>query len=495
MQAFPVLQAGNVSKAFPGVQALADVELDVEAGAVHALIGENGAGKSTLARILAGLDQPDSGEIRFLGRAVRLRHPHEALRLGVAMIHQELMPFPALSVAENILMGCEPTRGRVGWIDRGKLFAQARTALQRLGGRISPHRLMADLSVAEMQTVEIAKALVHEARVLIMDEPTSALSAHEAEALFRVITELKSNGVAIVYVSHKLDEVLRLADTVTVLRDGRHVGTRRSRDLDADALIAMMVGRELGLAPERADVAKGETVLAVENLGRAGCFRDVTFEVGRGEVLGIAGLMGAGRTEVLSALFGLAPADAGAIRMHGRAVRIRTPGEALRHGIALVSEDRQNQGLVLEMSVKHNLTLASLGRCCRGPVVSRRRENNVADEQIRTFNIKTSSRDKPLRFLSGGNQQKVMIAKALLAEPDLLLLDEPTRGIDVAAKAEVYAIISGLAQAGKAIVLVSSELPEALGLSDRLLVMRHGSVSAELDPSRTTPEQVMKHAM
>ncbi len=373
--------------------------------------------------------------------------------------------------------------------------AEAARHLARLGAPIPPRRAVKELGVAEMQTVEIAKALAHRAEVILMDEPTSSLSAHEAEALFRIVADLKKAGVAILYVSHKMDEVFRLADTATVLRDGRHVGTHPIGELNPDRLIALMVGRELNLAAPVSPGEKGEVALEAIGLGRAGRFRDVSFRVRRGEVLGLAGLMGAGRTEVLSALFGLAPADAGEIRVAGRPARISSPRDALARGIALVSEDRKRLGLVPMMPVGHNITLASLRRYCRGPVIDRGAEDRAADGQILEFGIRTPHRDRPVDTLSGGNQQKVVIAKSLLTEPDVLLLDEPTRGIDVAAKAEVHAIVAGLARKGKAVVLASSELAEVLSLSDRLLVMREGSVSAELDPRRATQEDVMRHAV
>ncbi len=490
-----ILRALDICKSYPGVQALADVRLEIERGKVHALVGENGAGKSTLARVLAGMSRPDSGSIEFDGRVVRLRHPHEALRLGISMIHQELLLAPEMTAAENILMGREPVRRGGIWIDRARMNAEAARLLGRLGAAVPPDRKVKFLGVADMQAVEIAKALAHEAGVIIMDEPTSALSAREAESLFGIIGELKRAGVAIVYITHKMEEMFRIADTVTVLRDGRRVGTLPAGELDRDRLIAMMVGRPLATAPAGGGTAKGEVVLEVVGLGRAGRFRDVTFAVRRGEILGIAGLVGAGRTELLRALFGLAPADSGEIRLRGGRVDISSPADALALGIAMVGEDRKLTGLVSTMSVKRNITLSSLDRCCKGPFICPELENRSADGQIRDLGIRAPHRDFNVSFLSGGNQQKVVLAKALLAGPDVLLLDEPTRGIDVAAKAEVHAIVRDLARKGKAIVLVSSELPEVLSLSDRLLVMRQGTVSAELDPRCATQDEVIRQAV
>jgi len=490
-----VLQVRGLSKSFPGVQALDNVDLEIAPGEVHVLVGENGAGKSTLMRILAGMEQPDSGTIKYKAEAVSLRHPYEALRLGISMIHQELMPFPEMTVAENILMGQEPETKFPGWIDRRALNQQARLFLQRLGAAFSPATLMKELGLAEIQTVEIARAIARKAEVIIMDEPTSALSDHEVGILFDVIEELKQQGVAILYVSHKMEEVFAIGDTVTVLRDGRKVGTHRGADLDPHRLITMMVGRELKPTVGKLDVRQDRVLLAVQGLRRNGGFQDIQFELRAGEILGIAGLMGAGRSELVDALFGLRPADRGKILVNGKTVCIRNPRDAIRHGIGLVSENRTKYGLVLNMSVQQNISLANLERCCRGPMIDLDSESQIAEDETRRFGIKASSLGQEVKFLSGGNQQKVVLAKTLLNEPNILLLDEPTRGIDVGAKEEIYNLVTSLAQQGKAILLVSSELPEILSLSDRLLVMREGQLSAELDPRVATQEEVMKHAM
>ena len=490
-----VLETRNLSKSFPGVQALAGVDLKVETGEVHALVGENGAGKSTLMRILAGLDRPDSGTIYYKGEAVSLRHPCEAFRLGISMIHQDLMPFPEMTVAENILMGQEPETRFPGWIDRRALNQQATIYLRQLGAVFPAGRLLKELGLAQMQTVEIARALARRAEVIIMDEPTSALSDPEVRVLFDVIGELKQQGVAVIYASHKMEEVLAIGDRVTVLRDGRTVGTHRAVDLQPDQLIALMVGRQVKPSIAESNARRNLILLAVRGLGRTGGFQDIQFDIRAGEILGIAGLMGAGRTELVEALFGLHPADRGTILVREEPVRIRSPREAIRHGIGLVSENRTRYGLVLSMSVRQNITLASLGACCRGPMIDPSKEAETAEAQIRRFGIKASSVEQNVRFLSGGNQQKVVLAKTLLNEPDILLMDEPTRGIDVGAKEEIYKLIRSLARQGKAILLVSSELPEILSLSDRLLVMREGELSAELDPRVTTQEEVMQHAM
>lgn len=491
----PALQVRGLAKAFPGVQALAEVRLDVAAGEVHALMGENGAGKSTLMKIISGLEQPDAGEIVVAGRAARFASPHAALRAGIAMIHQELLPFPEMTVAENIFMGREPTQRFPGWLDGRTMQTEATRLLTRLGVALSPTARMAGLSVAEMQMVEIAKALAHQARVIIMDEPTSALSTREVTALFAIIRDLRAQGTAIIYISHKLEEVFALADRVTVLRDGRYIGTHAIGELDETQLVAMMVGRAVA-APTLAGVlASGEVLLAVRDFTRAGQFSGINLDVRRGEVVGLAGLMGAGRTELLNALYGLSRVDRGSLRLRGQPVRVANPAAAIRQGIALVGEDRKTTGLVLTMSVRENLTLTSLRQCCRHGFVRRGVESAVTDESIRRLGIKTPHRDQSVAVLSGGNQQKVVLAKALLANPDVLLLDEPTRGIDIAAKAEVHAIVADLARQGKGIVLASSELAEILALSHRILVLRAGRLVAELDPRRTTQEEILRHAM
>lgn len=490
-----LLQVRGLSKSFPGVRALDGVDLDVFSGEVHALMGENGAGKSTLMKVLAGLHTPDAGSISFAGREVTIPDPHAAARLGIGMIHQELMPFPDLTVAENVLMGAEPTSRLPGWVNRTGLESTALHSLGRLGARIDPGTRMGDLTVAQMQTVEIARALARAARVLIMDEPTSALSDHEAEALFRVIEELRQQGMAILYISHRMAEVFRLADRVTVLRDGRVAGTNRIGDTDEARLIRLMVGRELAEGRARSPSARSEEALRVTGLTRWPAFRDVNLTLKSGGVLGLAGLMGAGRTEVLNAIAGLEPADSGEILVAGRPVRIRRPADAHRHGIALVTEDRKTSGLVPRMSVAANLTLASLRQCCTAGVIGPRREAAVADAQIARFNIRTAGREQDAGNLSGGNQQKVVLAKALLTKPRVLLLDEPTRGIDVAAKAEVYKLIAQLAADGMAILLASSELPELLRLCDRLLVLREGEISGELVARETSQEEILRLAM
>lgn len=478
----PLLEIAGISKSFWGVQALADVDFKAYPGAVHVITGENGAGKSTMMKIITGGEVADAGTIRFSGRAM-------------AMIHQELLPFSDLSVAENIFMGREPCHRIPGWVDRARRDREAADLLGQLGVTVDPRTRMGDLTIAEKQSVEIAKALVRRADLVIMDEPTSALSERESEALFRIIADLKSRGAAILYISHRMPEIFRLADTITVMRDGRRVATCPAADLDEGRLIGLMVGRPLNLSTVKAPTAPGEVVLEVRGLGRPPRFRDVSFALRRCEVLGLAGLMGAGRSDVASAIFGLAPATCGTILVRGRPIAVRSPAAALAHGIAMVTEDRKEFGFVPNMSVKENVTLSSLDRYAWGPFILRHAEEAAADEQMRQLDVRGAGREQPVRALSGGNQQKVAIARSLLADPAILILDEPTRGVDIGAKTEIYAIIAGLAKAGKAILLISSEMNEILSLSDRVLVMREGAAVAELVPANTSPEEVLRYAI
>jgi ABC-type sugar transport system ATPase subunit len=492
--AVPLLEARGVSKSFGGVHALRDVSFDLRAGEVHALMGENGAGKSTLMHILAGMLSPDAGDLRIRGGTVRFHAPRDAMRHGIAMIHQELMPVPGLSVAENLLLGREP-RGRMpGTIGRKAMRDEARRLLRLLDMDLPVDRPMRELSVAGMQTVEIARALGADASVVIMDEPTAAISDREVDALFKAIHTLRERGVGVIYITHKMDEVSRIADRVTVLRDGCHVATRPAAELDETELIELMVGRELRAETRGPRAISNEVALSVENLERDGAFRGITFDVRRGEVLGLAGLMGAGRSEVASAIFGLMPADCGVIRIKGVPVRIRRPADAMRHGIGMVTEDRKGYGIVPGMAVARNITLAALSRCCRGPLIRLGEEAALAREAVAEFGIKCQPRQK-ISQLSGGNQQKAVIARTMLARPEIVILDEPTRGIDVGAKAEIYQIIRRLAAGGTTVLLISSEMPELLSLSDRIIVMREGAITAMLDPARTTQEEILKHAI
>ena len=489
-----MLSVRELTKTFGGLPALQAVSVEFRPGEVHALMGENGAGKSTLMKILAGLQPADGGAIALRGKTVRFASPQDALAQGIAMVHQELMPIPDLDVAENLLLGLEPVNA-LGWVDRAELHREAAEWLRKLDCGLDTRQRMRRLSVAQGQVVEIAKALARQTDVLLLDEPTAALSDHEVTALFKAIDVLRRRGVAIVYTTHKMDEVFRLADRVTVLRDGRLVRTGAASELTPDALITHMVGRELAQVFPPVVGVPGDVVLEVAGLTREPAYRNISFSLRRGEVLGLAGLMGAGRTEIAEALFGLRPAHAGEIRLHGRTVRLTSPGDALAAGIGMVTEDRKGLGILPAMSVRSNLTLSSLGRFSGLTGLDAASEARTADEQIRAFAIKTSGREQPIGQLSGGNQQKVLLARTLLPGPDLVILDEPTRGIDIGAKAEIYALIGRLAAEGKAVLLISSELPEVLSLTHRLLVLRQGELTAELDPRCATQEEILRHAI
>jgi inositol transport system ATP-binding protein len=489
-----LLKAENISKSFPGVKALDNVQLHIEAGKVHAVMGENGAGKSTLMKILIGMLQPDSGNITFKDQPVVFSSVHDALKKGFAMIHQELLPFPELTVAENIFMGREPVTRIPGWVNRKQLYKDAQALMNKLGVTIKVNRRMKDLSVAEMQMVEIAKAISNQASVIIMDEPTSAISGREVELLFTIIRDLVKQGIAIIYISHKMDEILTIADTITVMRDGKYITTQPTAQLNNERLINLIVGRALSTVFEKRNHQPGATMLSVKNLSGEK-FSDINFEVRQGEIIGIAGLMGAGRTEIVEAIFGIRKPAEGTVTVKDKRVNIRSPRDAIRHGLGLISEDRKQTGLVLSASVKQNVTLSALKKCSNGFLLNLEKENKIADAEIKQFNIKTPSRNQSVNFLSGGNQQKVVLAKVLLNDPDIIIFDEPTRGIDIGAKMEIYKMIAALADKGKAIIMISSELPEILGMSDRILVVRNGRISKELQAAEATQEMIMQYAM
>lgn len=487
----PVLELRGISKRFPGVVALDDVAFDLYAGEVHVLVGENGAGKSTLVKILSGIYQPDEGELLLDRTPVKLPDPHAAQQLGISTVHQELNLVPHLDAARNMYLGREPMRG-AGVIDWPALYRGATAQLAALGMTFDPRTQVRRLGVALQQMTEIAKALVTEARVLILDEPTAAITAEEANQLFRIVDELRARGTAIIFISHHLEDAVRIGDRVTVLRDGKRVATLAMAETTPRELIRLMVGRELTQQfPER-HVQLGSVALRVEGLQRRGVLENISFEVRRGEIVGIAGLVGAGRTELARAIFGIDRADGGLVEIHGRAVQITGPRVAIAHGLALLPEDRKQQGLVLPLSVADNVVMAAPDKLSAPPgLVPPAQRIKVADRFIQALRIRTPSARQRVLNLSGGNQQKVVLAKWLLTEADVLFFDEPTRGIDVGAKVEVYRLMNELLERGAAIVMISSELPEVLGMSDRILVMRSGRIVAGLDGATATQESVM----
>lgn len=489
----PVLEIERVSKRFDATPALSDVSLTLYPGEVHSLVGENGAGKSTLIKIMTGIHPADEGVMRLSGQHFAPRNAADAQLKGVAGIYQEPSIFPDLSVAENIFIGHQD----LGWVvDWGSLNENASQILSTLDIDIDPRLPAAGLTVAGQQAVEIAKAISLDTKVLIMDEPTAALSAHEVDRLFRRVRRLKDSGVAVLFITHRLEELFEIADRITVFRDGRHVSTRLANEVTEDSLVREMVGRDPADFFSRGEHPEGEVLLRVDSLGREGVFSDVSFEVRRGEVLGFAGLVGAGRTDIGLALFGIAPADHGSIALDGASLSIRSPADALRHGIAYLSEDRRGLGLALPQSVSANITLATLPRYTTGfGLLDRDLEERDADKLRQQLGIKTASLATPVGQLSGGNQQKTMLAKWLNASPKLLILDEPTRGIDVGAKAEVHRLIDEMARAGIAIILISSDLPEVLAMSDRVAVMREGRLRGVHSRRDATQERVMAAAV
>ncbi|HET9599253.1 MAG TPA: sugar ABC transporter ATP-binding protein [Anaeromyxobacteraceae bacterium] len=480
----------DITKTFAGFAALKGVSLDVRAGEVHALLGENGAGKSTLIRVIAGAHQPDAGEIRVGGEVVRFASPREARRRGIATVYQELLLFPELSVAENIFLGNAP-RTRLGTLGWREMRARARALLDSLDSPdLDVDAKVSGLSVANRQRVEIAKALSQDPKVLVMDEPTASLAGADVERLMAIVRRLRERGVAILYVSHRLSEIFELADRVTVLRDGANVGTRAIGEVNEAALVSMMVGRAIEQLFPKADVAPGEVVLEVRRLSHKAKVRDVSLEVRSGEILGIAGLVGSGRTELALTLFGITPATSGEIVLGGRPVTIDSPRRARDLGIAYVPEDRGLQGLIRPFPLRENVSLPVLGKVARGPFLLVRRELARARDAIQQLGIRARGTEQVVRQLSGGNQQKVVLAKWLGTEPRVLIMDEPTRGIDVGAKAEVHALMGALARRGLAIIMISSELPEVLGMSDRVLVMSQGRVVGAFARDEATPDAV-----
>jgi rhamnose transport system ATP-binding protein len=479
----------GVSKRFGATQALADVSLDLLPGEIHGLVGENGAGKSTVVKVLAGIHQPDAGTVVIDGKPVLIHGPAHARSLGIATVHQEPRLFPDLTVAENVFMGHAPT-GRFGSVNWREMRRSADLFFDSLSVHLDSTAVVRGLSMADQQLIEIAKALSIDARVLILDEPTASLSAHEVERLFAIVRQTRDRGVAVLFVSHRLEEVFELCGRATVLRDGRHVITAPTSELTAADLVRYMVGRSVSLFPRSASKIGG-VLLDVKGLTRVGAFRDVTFSVRAGEIVGLAGLVGAGRTEVARVLFGLDRADAGEVLLDGKRVRFKTPSEALRAGVAYVPEDRHLDGLVAGFSIAENVSLPIISRLFPHLFIRGSRERSLAAGYTERLRIRSTGVEELVEALSGGNQQKVVIAKWLATEPRVLILDEPTRGVDIGAKVEVHRIISDLAAAGLGIVLISSELPEVLAMSDRIIVLHEGRISAEIPRAEASEERVM----
>ena len=490
-QTAPFLEMRQISKGFPGVQALDGVGFDLRAGEVHALVGENGAGKSTLMKVLSGVYQPDGGEIWLQGRPVSIRSTRHARTLGIAIVHQELNLFPNLTVAENLYGGRMPTFGWLRLEDRKQAYATAREFLGKFDLPIDPNTPVNRLSIAQQQVVEISKALAQNACVLILDEPTSSLSEHETELLFNLIAQLKAEGLGIVYISHRLEEIFRIGDRVTVLRDGHLVGTTALSTTNIESVIRMMVGRQLKDLYGQSTAAPGQVVLDVQGLNCSGCFRDVSFQVRAGEIVGMAGLIGAGRSDIGLALFGAQPISAGRVLLNGQHVKIHSPDRAMALGIAYLSENRHSDALFGAMPVTRNITVSHLSRFTRLGMLNSSAERAEAQAYIQRLNVATPNPEQKIFALSGGNQQKVILSRWLAIEPRLLIVDEPTRGIDIGAKVEIYTLLHSLAAQGVAILLISSEMPEILGMSDRILVMHDGQLTGELDSAAATEEKIM----
>jgi len=489
-----LLDMNNISKQFPGVLALDGVKLKVRQGTVHALMGENGAGKSTLMKVLLGIYIPETGTIRFDGVEHKHMDIRSSLTHGISMIHQELTPILHMTVAENIFLGREPLRNKFGWVDKKKLIKQTQALFDELEIDFDPSKMMVELSIANMQMVEIATAISYNSKLVIMDEPTSAITEKEVSHLFRMINNLRDKGVAVIYITHKMDEVFQIADEVTVLRDGQFVGTKFAKEIDKLGLIAMMVGRELTNFFPKEDAEITDVKLEVKNLTLSGKFKNVSFAVHKGEILGIAGLMGSGRTEVIESIFGIYPPESGDIQIDGKKVSLKQPMDAIKAGMGLLTEDRKLSGLFLPLSVQDNMIYSNIGKYVSKFGLNNKLIHEDCEKQRIALAVKTPSLFQLVVNLSGGNQQKVLIARWLLTEPDILILDEPTRGIDVGAKSEIHKLMTKLAQAGKAIIMVSSEMPEILGMSDRIIVMHEGEKAGELSRADATQEKILQLA-
>ncbi|WP_338655393.1 sugar ABC transporter ATP-binding protein [Sporosarcina psychrophila] len=489
-----MIEMTGISKSFDGNSVLTNVEFSVKKGEIHALMGENGAGKSTLMKILTGIYARDTGEVKVRGKLVDFKNPKEAEHAGIAVIHQELNILPDLTVAENLFLGNEKTFGKSGILKTKEMNKKAKVILGELGLYVDVKTVARELSVGKQQIIEIAKAMSSNAEVIVMDEPTAALTEREIVSLFETIRALQSNGVSFVYISHRMEEIFALCDRITILRDGNYVGVKEIKETSFDEIVQMMVGRELGERfPER-NATIGDVKLTASGLTRNGHFEDISFELRKGEVLGIAGLMGAGRTEVAQSLFGYKKLQKGTISLNGKPVKISSPLQAKKLGFGYVTEDRKSEGLIVDFSVKDNLSLTNFNKVSSNGIIKANEEKVLYETMVKRLGVRTSGPNQAAKSLSGGNQQKVVIAKWLGIEPNVLILDEPTRGVDVGAKKEIYSIINELAEKGVAILMISSELPEIIGMADRVLVMHEGTLTAELQKAEMTQERIMHYA-
>lgn len=487
-----ILKVENVTMVFPGVKALDEFHFELNKGELHALLGENGSGKSTTIKVLGGIYKPQSGDLYMDGEKIQIHNVHDARRFGISIVHQELIFAPFMTVADNIFMGDEPVN-RFGFLRSQETIRKAKNILTEFGSNIDPELKMNDLSLAQQQVVEIAKALSHNAKIMIMDEPTASLSQMETDQLFLTIDKLKKQGISIIYVSHRMDELFRLADRVTVLRDGQYIGTKNIRDTDENELVRMMVGREIG-EHYRTHEVSDQRLLEVKNLSLGNRVNDVSIAVHKGEVVGISGLVGAGRTELARIIAGIDTRATGEIRLENKLLKLKNVRQAIGQGIVLVPENRKEQGLILMQTVNFNLTICVLKEFIKGLIVRNKRQYDISETAIRQLRIKVSSPDQVAGKLSGGNQQKIVIAKWLATKPKLLILDEPTRGIDVGAKSEIYQLIDQLAQNGVGIIVISSELPEILRISDSVYVMRGGRIVAHLEQKDVNEETIIRYA-
>lgn len=488
-----LLEMRGIRKSFYGNEVLHSVDLTLEAGTVLALMGENGAGKSTMMNILVGIHKRDGGTIKIDGQEVNIESPHDAQKLGIAMIHQELSSVVEMSVAENIYLGREPVKN--GFIDYRKMYKDTEELLKNLNINLNPKTKMGKLRVADQQLVEIAKAVSQNARILIMDEPTSSITDREVENLYGIIRDLKMRKTGIIYISHKMEEVYTITDQITVLRDGASIATWNTKEATNDMVVKAMVGRELTEQYPKRKVEIGDTILELKNFTQEGVFENISFKLRRGEILGLVGLVGAGRTETMQALFGITKPDSGEVYLKGQKVEFKKPVDAIKNGLAYVTEDRKGEGLVLPMSIAHNITLPSMKELSRKIFIKQKEEKDRVGKEIADLKVKTTSPNLAVKNLSGGNQQKVVLAKWMLKNPDVIIFDEPTRGIDVGAKAEIYKLMNEFVAEGKAIIMISSELPEAMGMSDRILVLSNHKMSGELSKNEFNQKSLMKLAM